>query len=367
MIVTGTGLAMGLASWNLLKNLQKRLILTPPAGGEPELVDLTLALPVRDEEANLRELLPQLLALEPRPREILFLDDGSSDGTSELLADAAARAPWVRVVRGAPLPSGWRGKVHALHQLFRETRTPYVLFIDADVRLADPGAVASIWETGKAHAAGRGGFFTVFPRPQVGLGAGLLVHQIHTHLFYFLPYFAKEWGLRSAVAGCGQVMLASVEALQEIGGFERIRGSTHDGLQLARAFSAERLPVDFADGGVFVSCRTYAGFADAFRGFSRNSFEGFGSPVAAVAVSAALFWVFVFPFVLAPFFVLNPVFAVAFLALLAAQWKMASDFGFGWSHVPLTPVKAGASIAVHLWSLTRAKLGIPQIWHGRKV
>ncbi len=62
---------------------------------------LSVVIPVKDERANVRPLVERLhAALIDRPDwEVVFVDDGSADGTFEELARAAETDPRVRVVR----------------------------------------------------------------------------------------------------------------------------------------------------------------------------------------------------------------------------------------------------------------------------
>ena len=57
-----------------------------------DLLDVSVVIPVYNEEKNLDELYRQLdAALEPLPlsAEIIFVDDGSSDGSLEILRRVA--------------------------------------------------------------------------------------------------------------------------------------------------------------------------------------------------------------------------------------------------------------------------------------
>ena len=100
---------------------------------------VSVVIPVYNERESVRplaeELLPVLRALGRRI-EILFVDDGSTDGTSEVLADLAAAEPEIAVVR---LRRNF-GKAAALMAGFREARGDAIVTIDGDLQ-DDPAEI----------------------------------------------------------------------------------------------------------------------------------------------------------------------------------------------------------------------------------
>lgn len=71
------------------------------AQAPPARVELSVVVPVYNGIENLEALLEELhgvLAAEPRTFEVVMVDDGSRDGTTELLAKLTADRPWLRAI-----------------------------------------------------------------------------------------------------------------------------------------------------------------------------------------------------------------------------------------------------------------------------
>jgi glycosyltransferase involved in cell wall biosynthesis len=107
-----------------------------PAQAEPE---ISVVIPVYNEVDSLPPLHEQLtgaLAGMHRPYEILFVDDGSRDGSPERLDALADADPHVRVVH---LRKNF-GKSPALNAAFERVRGQIVLTLDADLQ-DDPAMI----------------------------------------------------------------------------------------------------------------------------------------------------------------------------------------------------------------------------------
>lgn len=96
-------------------------------------MDLTILIPCFNEADNVdvlrRELGPVVQCLRGRgPVEILFVDDGSADGTGELLADRFGRDPDTRIARHARN----RGLGAALQTGFAQASGEVVVVTDSD-------------------------------------------------------------------------------------------------------------------------------------------------------------------------------------------------------------------------------------------
>lgn len=88
---------------------------------------VSVLLPVRDAGPFLEECLDSLRAQTLADHEVVAVDDGSRDGSGEVLERAARRDPRLRVARGRA-----RGIVSALNAALEMARAPLVARMDAD-------------------------------------------------------------------------------------------------------------------------------------------------------------------------------------------------------------------------------------------
>jgi len=106
-------------------------------GEDPILSELSVVIPVHDEEGAITEVLDLVRRAAPRAAgrwEIIIVDDGSTDGTPGVLRALAAADSRVRVVRHGTN----RGYGAALRSGFAAARFEWVFFTDGDGQL-DPG------------------------------------------------------------------------------------------------------------------------------------------------------------------------------------------------------------------------------------
>ena len=108
--------------------------------------DLTVVVPTLNERDNVRPLVAALeVALDGLSWEVLFVDDNSTDGTLEVLADFAAESSRVHFIRRI----GRRGLSSAVVEGMLASTAPYVAVMDADLQ-HDESVIRGMYEAVRA-------------------------------------------------------------------------------------------------------------------------------------------------------------------------------------------------------------------------
>lgn len=116
----------------------------PRMPAPPPAPEVSLVIPLYNEEENLPVLdreIRQAMEAVGRPYEVLYVDDGSTDGSPEVLRGLAREDPRVRVLRQRRNS----GQSAALDAGFRHARGPIVVTLDADLQ-NDPADIPRLLE-----------------------------------------------------------------------------------------------------------------------------------------------------------------------------------------------------------------------------
>ena len=107
--------------------------LTPAAASNADRPYLSLVIPCYNEEESVPTLLKRVgdsMAMLGRPFEVIIVDDGSTDTTPAMLAEAKHTLPWLRIVRMAKNS----GQSAGFEAGFTAARGQYIATIDADLQ-----------------------------------------------------------------------------------------------------------------------------------------------------------------------------------------------------------------------------------------
>ena len=246
---------------------------SPPAAW-PRLVAV---IPARNEADTIAECIGSLLRQEyPGALSVVLIDDESRDGTADIARQAAQAAKAglrLSVVTGAPLPSGWTGKLWAVKQgIDRALQGPdevdYLLLTDADIAYRGD-AVAKL--VARAEAGGY-----VLTSLMAKLRCESLAEKalVPAFIFFFEMLYPFAWVNRRdrpTAAAAGGCMLIRPPALAGAGGIEAIRGALIDDCAMGKVLKAR--------GAIWLgltdrvrSIRPYPHFEDLRRMVARSAY-----------------------------------------------------------------------------------------------
>jgi hypothetical protein len=304
-------------------------------------------LPVRDEAADVSACLRSVLA-QTHPCEVLVLDDGSTDGTANLVRELG-----LEPLTGAALPPGWLGKAYACQQLADTATGDVLVFVDADVVLAPHAVAATVALLEETDLD----LVSPYPRQLASGRARLVQPLLQWSWLTFLPLrLAEQPGRPSLSAANGQLLAVRRTAYDRAGGHAAVRADVVEDVGLLRAVKRVGGRGGVVDGTGLATCRMYGTWAELSQGY-RKSLHTVPAPVLALLAGLYL---------LPPLAALRGSRAGAAATVAAVAGRVVTARRTGARSVDA--VAHPASIAALLWLAARARVDDrrgARVWKGR--
>jgi len=270
--------------------------------------------PARNEEATIAAAI-ESLAAQPEIKEIIVINDQSTDGTAGALQQLSLRYAQLRVIETKDLPVGWVGKNHAASLGAAQATGDWLLFTDADgVHL--PGSTAHAL----ADAAQTGaGLVSYSPEQETRTWwEKALIPFVYTRLSHKYFYDEVSHPDSPAAAASGQYLLIRRQEYVRIGGHAAVAGEVLEDVALARLAKQAGVRLHFASGHGIMRVRMYRTFGAMWQGWTKNLYPLIGG--TSRAVGSELFrvvpWI---PLLVLPLAMVHLIWGVLGVALLAGR------------------------------------------------
>lgn len=263
---------------------------------------VSVILPARDEERNIRRSVTSLLEQDYPDFEVIVVDDASTDRTMAILHEIAAQHPQgqrLRLLRVDELPPGWAGKPHAIHTGATSATGDWLLLTDADTYHA-PQALRSAVERALRDGMDLFSYGTTQELPD--FWGRVLMPMAYMGISMQYPAASVNDPTSPVAIANGQYILIKRALYDKLGGYASpsLRRTVLDDRDLARATKQAGARMEMVDGCGLVSTRMYRGLREHWRGWGKNAYAGSrGGTAFFLLMIAGLPLVTIVPFALA--------------------------------------------------------------------
>ncbi|MCC7382830.1 MAG: glycosyltransferase [Deltaproteobacteria bacterium] len=253
----------------------------PRPSSEHALPAVAVFVPARNEVRTIAPCVTALARQGALIDRLVVIDDRSSDGTRERLAELEEQYDNLHVLTGRGPQPGEYGKPAALRDAVEAVRPccEWLLFIDADV-VVTSGAVAGLLDLARQYSAD---LVSVLPRLDLGTPIERLVMPSFVAIIAARHPAERVMDPESPLAFAnGQVILVRRSFYELVGGHGALVGEILEDVRLAERVKAEGGALCLADGREVARTRMYESWAEIVEGWSKNIFLLVGASIGSV-------------------------------------------------------------------------------------
>ncbi|KAA3606530.1 MAG: glycosyltransferase [Calditrichaeota bacterium] len=324
---------------------------------------ISVLIPARNEEQNIKTCLESLAKQNYPNFEILVLDDNSTDKTKTVVENFTFNEPKVKLINGKELPLGWLGKNWACQQLGEKAKGEILIFTDADTKHSPNAVLQTIGWIEKLDL----GVLSTFPQQITKtFWEKLIVPVIDVFVYGMLPMWLTYYSKSPLFAAAnGQWIAIKRGSYTKIGEHQSVRNKIVEDVELSRIAKTKGIKTLLTSGTDSIFCRMYKSKEEIWEGFSKNLFGITGS-------NSFVFWFLILlllnacilPFLLFPFsglFLILIFLNIVFRALIALKFKHSF-----FESVILHPFGILAISVIGINSFFKTKFGKVS-WKGRSI
>lgn len=240
---------------------------------------VSVVVPARNEERNIRRCAEGLTKLRYPKLEIIFVDDDSTDATADILTGFSEQDYRIHIVKTQSRPGDWNGKQWACHTGAQVSRGEWLCFMDADT-YAEPDLIERALTFALEKQVG---LLSLQPwYEMVGLWERIVLPAALTHLFLiFPPNWVNDPSHKTVMAN-GQFLLLPRSVYDMVDGHQGIRSRMMDDFSLAENVQAAGQRVYIADGADVLRVRMYRNLKEMWLGGRKAAIQLTGGWLASL-------------------------------------------------------------------------------------